>query len=346
MRFTPRCPRSHSAVLFVTLALLSNIALLSEVSAQQANDEAEASRRRELGAPAEIKRKLADYRAEISRRGLGYGVGYTRVMDQPRESLLGDRDDPSQTRDWRLNINRQADILLKVDASARVSFLLQNPDRRRTLPDIVNKVEIECNASLKSFDWRPHGKVTPVRRQTCGNCWAFAAVATYESSNLMTNATKVDGSEQYSNDCGMADAGGRAGSCQGGLAVNALQHFLRVGEVTEKVSKYLGKDSACRNPSPTLYAAAWGFVDPNVEHPTRQQIKDALCNRGPLATRMRVVSDAIFSYKTGVYNEPVESDDAGGGHAVVIGRQQSRLAGEEFMGYGLGAGTRAWLDRL
>ncbi len=37
-----------------------------------------------------------------------------------------------------------------------------------------------------------------------------------------------------------------------------------------------------------------------------------------LATRMRVVSDNLFAYTGGVYNENVANDSAGGGHAVTI----------------------------
>jgi cathepsin L len=37
-----------------------------------------------------------------------------------------------------------------------------------------------------------------------------------------------------------------------------------------------------------------------------------------MTTRMRVVSDQLFAYTTGVYNEKVEKDTDGGGHAVVI----------------------------
>jgi C1A family cysteine protease len=143
-------------------------------------------------------------------------------------------------------------------------------------------------------------------------------VAAYEASFLLRNNAAADGSEQYLNDCSKTDSGAPAGSCDGGLAAYALQHMVREGDATEEAAPYDGTNKACTNPAASLRAVAWGFVDPAVDHPTRQKIKAALCKYGPLATRMRVVSDQIFAYTSGVYNEKVASDNDGGGHAVTI----------------------------
>ena len=106
-----------------------------------------------------------------------------------------------------MNVNQQAERLLKVDEEDRVGFLLQDPGRRNTLPDVARQKEVNCNASLRTFDWRSYGKVSPVRRQVCGNCWAFAAVAAYEASYLIRNNQIEDGSEQYINDCSRTNSG-------------------------------------------------------------------------------------------------------------------------------------------
>ncbi len=277
---------------------------------------------REANAPPAIKAKLESFRAMIRQKGLNYTVGYTRVMDQPRISLLGDVDDPRMTPALRIQLTNRSLQTLRQDEDARVKFLLAHPDMRRVLPDIKN-IQLACSASLGSWDWRNYGKVTPIRHQTCGNCWAFAATAAYESAQLMRNNAMTDESEQYINDCATTDDGNDAGSCNGGLAANAMQHMVRVGDATEASDPYTGNDKICTNPATPMKAIAWGYVDPAVDFASRDKIKQALCTYGPLTTRMRVVSDAIFAYTGGtppndVYNEHVNSDSDGGGHAVLI----------------------------
>ena len=290
---------------------------------------------REISAPAAIKAKLATIRAELQQKGQHFAVGYTRALDQPRETLLGDVDDPQMTREARISFTNKGLQTLKEDEDARVKYLLAHPDMRRTIPDITI-VRLACSAKLKSWDWRAHGKVTPVRHQTCGNCWAFAATAAYEGSQLMRNNSTTDESEQYLNDCATTDAGADAGSCGGGLAAKAFEHMVRVGDATEAQLPYTGTDKVCpAGLSAGKKSVAWGYVDPAVDFATRDQIKQALCTYGPLATRMRVVSDAIFAYAptepynpaTDVYYEHVASDSDGGGHAVsIVGWDDNRQA--------------------
>ena len=272
---------------------------------------------RELKAPDSIKRKLQEFRSEIQKKNLKYTVGYTKVLDKPRETLLGDKDDPKFTPQYRAKVNQAAVQRLKIDDEAQATFVKQNPAMVQKIPDIVI-TRLRCPSARQSFDWNTLKKVTPVKEQSCGNCWAFAATGAYEASYLRRNAISIDASEQYINDCATRDDGTDAGSCGGGLAAYALEHYLRVGGAYEATVPYTGTNNACTNPATPLDAVAWGFVDPTVEHPTTEQIKEALCTYGPLATRMRVVSDALFAYTGGVYNEAVASDSAGGGHAVVI----------------------------
>lgn len=273
---------------------------------------------RELRAPEHIQKALLEMRKKIQQKGLKYTVGYTKAMDKKKELLLGDVDDPTATSlSARVKINKKAKALLEEDNESKEAYLKENPEMADTIPDAVVQ-KLGCRATGTSFNWVDQGKVPDVREQTCGNCWSFAASAAYESSYLIRNNTKVDSSEQYINDCAETDDGEDAGSCDGGLAVKALEHIARDGTTSESRVSYTGTDRTCTNPSTGMNAVAWGYVDPDVEHPTTRQIKEALCEYGPLATRMRIVSDDIFAYTGGVYSEDVDSDSDGSGHAVVI----------------------------
>ncbi len=271
---------------------------------------------RELTAPIKVKKNLKMMRQTIRRKRLKYTVGYTSAMARPKASLLGDINNPVITnKKQRSKVNRQARKILKLDNDARKKYLRIKPGMRGKLPNIRR---LGCFAGRKAFDWRSYGKVTPAKNQTCGNCWAFAAVGAYESSNLIRNNESSDASEQYINDCAIMPGGGDVGSCDGGLAVNAQQYMAREGNALESRVPYAGVNRACTNPQTPLNAIAWGYVNPNIDFPTRAQIKSALCRHGPLTTRLRVVSDNLFAYTGGVYNEEVASDRDGGGHAVVI----------------------------
>jgi len=271
---------------------------------------------RELTAPETVKRNLQTMRDQIKSKGLKYTVGYTKAFDKPWKALAGEVSDEKITRPFRTQVNEKAYEALRADEKALNALLKKKPEMIHKIPEVT--IKKECSSTIKAFNWRDKGKVTPVKDQGCGNCWAFAANGAYEASNLIRNNETVDTSEQYVNDCAKADAGDDAGSCDGGLAVEALQHWVHVGGVKEKKLPYTATDQPCGNPSTGLHALTWGFVDPNVEHPTTLQIKEALCTYGPLTTRMRCVSDDFKAYTSGVYKEDVPNDSSGLGHAVVI----------------------------
>ena len=63
-----------------------------------------------------------------------------------------------------------------------------------------------------NFDWRTSGKVTPVKNQgSCGSCWDFGTIGSYEGVIACTFGELVDLSEQYILDCNSSNY-----SCQGG----------------------------------------------------------------------------------------------------------------------------------
>lgn len=275
-------------------------------------------KQRELAAPVQIKQKLEAIRLEIQQKNLKYTVGYTTAVDRPLRSLLGDSDDPKFTPQYRMQINQNAIQRLTLDDQAEATFLQQHQAEAMRL----QQLRLMCNPAGRYLDWSANGLVTPVKDQgNCGSCWDFAATAAYEASYLRRNNNVVDASEQYILDCATASTGQDIGTCDlGGLAANALEYYVRVGGLHENMMPYAGYDQYCTKPQTSLSAVAWGFVDPAVEFPSVQQIKNALCTYGPLTTRMRIVSDNFRWYTGGVYNEYVASDDPrySAGHAVLI----------------------------
>jgi len=218
-------------VRFLFVFIVVSVFLIGAVAANAATlrvdpKQAEILKQRELQAPPAIKQKLLQMRANIKRKNLKYMVGFTKALGKPNSALFGDEDDPKATSlQARRLANKRAMELMKFDDKAKADYLVKNPSIVKKYPDFVIKPLVCSN--LASFNWQDKGKVTPVKdQQDCGSCWAFAAVGAYEASYLIRNGMTVNGSEQYINDCAVADDGTDAGSCNTGLAVKALQFLI------------------------------------------------------------------------------------------------------------------------
>lgn len=284
--------------------------LVSAAQAQQ--DPARTESVSEAAASPEVKRKLQKMRGETRSNNLGYTVGNTKALSRPKSELLGDVDDPNITPEQRALQNRRSQELIEHDNQLRQ----QSTKDKRSQTEAQRSV---CNSASEKFHWYAEKKVPPIRNQgTCGDCWAFAANGAYESSYMIVNGKEPDGSEQYLLDCARLTNNQPAGNCTGGLAAHALDYMSRAGVASRRTVPYVAKQLTCTNPATPFKAVAWGYVNPNQDFPTREEIKKAICDHGPVATRMRVVSDNFLAYTGGVYREKVDSDDAGGGHAVVL----------------------------
>lgn len=266
----------------------------------------------EATASPEIKRKLQQMRGEARANNLGYTVGNTKALSRSRKELLGDIDDPNVTPAQRAEQNRRSQELIERDNQLRQ----QSTKDKRSQTELQRSV---CNPASQKFHWYAENKVPPIRDQgACGDCWAFAAIGAYESSYMIINGKPANASEQYLLDCARVADNKPAGNCTGGLAAYAFSHMSRAGVATRKLVPYTAKERTCTNPATPYKVITWGYVNPNQDFPTRDEIKKAICDYGPVATRMRVVSDNFLAYTGGVYRENVLSDDAGGGHAVVL----------------------------
>ncbi len=151
-----------------------------------------------------------------------------------------------------------------------------------------------------SADYRDLKIVTEVQSQgQCGSCWAFAAIAAFESAYCLINKVELDLSEQMALDC----AAWR-NSCTGGWPADVFRLFASraagAGAVNDKDYTRYDVDfplkGRCTPKSSIRYVAdTWGYVDDQnvlsngapVGMPSREAIKQALCDYGPLAVAVK-----------------------------------------------------------
>ena len=76
-----------------------------------------------------------------------------------------------------------------------------------------------------SFDWRSRGKITSVKnQQSCGSCYAFAALGCFESKILIHGGTTFDLSEDNVKECSYDHP-----CCTGGNFKNVTNHLGNIG---------------------------------------------------------------------------------------------------------------------
>jgi cathepsin L len=174
-----------------------------------------------------------------------------------------------------------------------------------------------CSATSHSFDWRQHGAETPVEdQQSCGSCWAFASAAAFESNYRLnsTNSQIIDVSEQQILDCD------RKWSCAGGWW--AFDYIKDDSGLTsaDKYKYVAQQQTSCQSHANLYKEDTYGFVRDNGTTPTADEIKDALCNHGPIIVAVKA-TDAFQAYVDGVFNEhdpQCTGDGSCINHAIVI----------------------------
>ncbi len=172
-----------------------------------------------------------------------------------------------------------------------------------------------------ALDWRdtPGGSyVSNVRWQgVCGSCWAFTAMATFESMLMITTDTPgidPDLSEQYILSCNWD-----AGNCNGGWLEGALEFLRLAGAPTEACFTYMGDDQIpCRESCHTTLDLLekvdnWWFVTAGIADQTI--IKTALQD-GPLSATL-MIHDNFMGYTGGIY-DAYGSPDTGDGHTMLL----------------------------
>ena len=189
------------------------------------------------------------------------------------------------------------------------------PDPVPIIP--VPLISVDPNQS--AFNWRDKGMLTPIRFQgLCGSCWAFAAMAVYESVYLINYKTTLDLSEQYIVDCAVLSDGRDAGSCDGGSYWSVFAFLLDNGAVEEKMKPYKAKNTSCGGVLTSNYRVVeWKAINDG-KFPTVRQIKEAVAKYGPVAASVKV-TPAFQAYTGGIFDEFAKvSNQYDTNHAIVI----------------------------
>jgi len=94
-----------------------------------------------------------------------------------------------------------------------------------------------------AINWVARGKTTPIKNQEqCGSCWAFSAVETAESANLMAGRSIPDGAPQEIVDCDRGEAG-----CNGGDPRQALEWIRQNGLDAQSCYPYEARTGNCQS---------------------------------------------------------------------------------------------------
>ena len=186
-------------------------------------------------------------------------------------------------------------------------------------------------ADIPSYiDWRNNNGnfVSPVKDQeTCGACWAFAAVGALESTIAVSNntpGTLYDLSEQILISC-CASADG----CSGGSTLDAAQFLSTDGTYYEDCFLYQSSDIPCDQACSGWRDYSFKIQDYQRIEWSLEALKEAILH-GPVQSTMDVYEDfytysgGIYEYVTGKYR---------GGHAIILIGYQDKPNGEYGGGY-------------
>lgn len=280
-------------------------------------------------APADAKARISALQEEGKQKGWTFPIAFTGVATRDLKTLTGDLPPSEAVLKKVPEINAQANRILDLYREELIKAKIKLP-------------QLACNANLSSWDWRTRSKVTPVKLQGCGDCWAFASTGQVESAFLMAGWASSDLSEQQILSCSSS------GDCGGGRRWDALPWASHTAVATEVKYPYEGGvASACKSNivgDHKLLAAGW--IDSSGNVASEATIKGALCQYGPVSVSI-FATPALQHYGGGgaVFNE--NKNDSGTNHAIlIIGWDNAKKAWliKNSWGTGWGDGGYGWVQ--
>jgi cathepsin L len=306
-------------------------------------------RAREAAAPAPIKAQLQEHRAFIQQNKLPFTVGYTSATERPLPKPKPTSDEKKRTPESMQKQNADALKILQADQIPSIEHILQQRAAGLTkaaptvpspasgkLPDVatsstgtpaggtmtIQSTSSSC-ASRSQFLYRQGTgqALSPIRDQgQCGSCWAFAGAAIVESSKRIRYGGVANISEQELVDCAGGFANAAFDGCDGFFVESTMLHMQFDGVARQSVyPAYQAKDrGVCSNPPYRYKVSTWGWVA--LGFASQQQIKDALCRYGPVATTIEA-TNLFQNYTGGVFQQKARSSYGAIpsiNHAVVI----------------------------
>jgi inhibitor of cysteine peptidase len=176
---------------------------------------------------------------------------------------------------------------------------------RAPAPEVVEEYVPSRNSALPAqFSWLAQNKCTPVKNQgSCGSCWAFAAVGSFEAAIKIKDGVTRDIAEQWLVNCTQS-------GCGGGWCPDKM--FQTYGAVYEADVPYKAANGTCK-PSYTYHEKITSYKEVATS-PTVDQIKQAIYTYGPVWACIAAGSN-FSRYKSGV----LTASDAGSiNHAIVL----------------------------
>ena len=272
-----------------------------------------------------FKEELKLLEEEVKQKDLKFKVRLTNAMKEKIKNITGLIIPDAIKKEKNRETIKKSDIEpKKLKVESEKTGTLPGKQYQLKKNEEVIKGKAICKYTDKSFDWRKHKKVTPVKNQkTCGSCWAFASASVLESSYLIKYKQNYDLAEQSILDCSKYETGKPVGSCAGGWHPGVFEYLKKHNISVEQKYPYLNKQKRCQSKYKTphktpIKVLSYGYVGGSFRRPPMKAIKKAICKIGPIVSTVKVTK-LFQAYAGGIFDEhPDLSGEKDANHAVVI----------------------------